>query len=91
MSDAKAEDYRPPMGTVIVVHDRDGSAGQDHALRIFLSAGNGGTVEFESTSKFSKPEADYRAVQVARLYRLRFEALPTRPYQLPTPMQEGNP
>lgn len=91
MSEAKAEDYRPPMGTLLVVHDPDGAHGQDHALRIFLSAGDGGTVEFESTSKFSKPEADYRAVQVARLGGLRFEALPTRPYQLPTPMQEGCP
>ncbi len=72
----------PSIGEVLVV-SKEGT--QSHQLRIYLSAGDGGTVMFETDPEFSKREADYRAVQIAIQYGLRFGELPTHPYKMPYP------
>ena len=74
----------PKLGEVLVVRKEGAS---EHRLRIYLSAGDAGTVMFETDPEFSKGEADYRAVQIARQYGLRFGELPTHPYQMPYPKE----
>lgn len=43
---------------------------------------------FESLAEFSKPEADYRAVQISSLHGLDRDELPTHPYVMPYPRKD---
>ena len=64
----------PTIGQVYVIL-KEGE--KKHRLRVYLEAGDGGRVDFETTPQFTKREADYRAVQLSRYHGLTFGELPT--------------
>lgn len=75
-------DYRPKVNRVIVVQK---AGDTDYRLRVYLDAGRGGIICFETPPSFSKCEADYRAMLLTSGGNLGCDELPTRPYRMPYP------
>ena len=74
--------YRPILNQVIVIQKNS----ELHCrLRVYLDAGDAGTVCFETGPEFTKSEADYRAVLLSRHHGFSHEELPTHSYQMPYP------
>jgi hypothetical protein len=60
----------------------------DYFLRIYFSLPQMGTVRFETSSGFSKSEADFRAMNIASSFGLQRDELPTHPEHESYPMGE---